>query len=253
MRCYRPLIQGASWTLAKIDAGRNELHLLRLKGNWEVLPRTQGDWQADWADDALQRGHLEEIEDPDCVIAAPPGSDIPESCSGGRLVRRYAISELRYLQAATALRGTGESGQACIQWAAALALDLRQGLLTFGTTRAATPEELVSIPGASPVPFIHAWVEIGQTLYAPTTLARTDWWLVPFDRDDYYTRNGVTDVHRLARARFEAIVKRWGLAAALKHGAARAGSGQLADALLQAAGVRYVVGEGRGVLPAPKL
>jgi hypothetical protein len=165
--------------------------------------------------------------------------------------RTFHPSELRYLSAATDYSGSGPNRQACIQWAAALTLDLRasRAILTFGTLRPGTPEERFTDPRVSDVPFIHAWVEVGDWMYAPTLLERLGE-IRPFPCVDYYRVNEVRDVCRVPRDKFDAIVKRFGLAAALKHRSKRAGSGELADALLQAAGVRYILSEHRSVLPA---
>jgi hypothetical protein len=161
----------------------------------------------------------------------------------------YPIARLRYLSDAMSYEGTGDSKQACIHWASALALDLKQGLLTLGTVRAATTEEQLQIPGASLEPFIHAWVEVGPYLYAPTTIERTNGVLCAFLVSEYYKINGISDVRHVPRRIFDAIAKRWSLASALKHRLPRAGSGELAEDLLRAAGVQYVLSERRSILP----
>jgi len=156
---------------------------------------------------------------------------------------RLHVDELRYLKAALAFTGRAGSGS-CVQRSVALALDLPgRAVVTFGTLRAATPEEAVQIgPSASRVPFIHCWIEVGETLLAPTTLERTDGYLLPMDRAAYYELHAVRDVCPVPRLAFAAITRRFRLAAALKHGSPRFGDGAITTALLEAAGVRYVVG-----------
>lgn len=157
--------------------------------------------------------------------------------------RGLHVEELRHLYAALDFTGRGGSGS-CVQRSVALALDLQgRGVVTFGTLRAATDEEIERIgPNASRVPFIHCWVEVGETLLAPSTLERTDGYLVPMARAAYYELNAVRDVGRVPRAAFETIARRFRVRAALRHGSARFGDGAITSALLDAAGVRYVVG-----------
>jgi hypothetical protein len=162
---------------------------------------------------------------------------------------RVHVSELRYLSAATAYTGRG-GNNLCVQWSVALALDVRQGILTFGTLRAATDEEAEVIENASREPFIHCWVEVGETVLAPTTAKRTGGVLVPFRKDSYYEMNRARDVKHVPRRVFDDIVRKHGVYAALRHNLPRFGSGKITEDLLAAAGVRYrVSGENRSLLP----
>jgi len=159
------------------------------------------------------------------------------------------VSELRYLSIATAYKGRGGSNS-CVQWSVALALDVRHAILTFGTLRAANDAEAEVIQNASRVPFIHCWVEVhGNTVLAPTTIKRTGGVLVPMQRDHYYELNEVRDVGRVPRDVFDDIAHRHRLAAALRHGSPRFGSGKVAGEFLEAAGIRYRVSENRSLLP----
>jgi hypothetical protein len=159
------------------------------------------------------------------------------------------VSQLPHLSAALAFRGRGGSGS-CTLRSYALALDLRLAVITFGTFRAATDDEAAQIgPRASREPFIHCWVEVGDKVLAPTTIERTGGVLVPMGRESYYDVNGARDIRPVPRDAFEAIARRYRLSAALRHGSARAGSGDIAGALLEAAGVRYRLGEHRALLP----
>lgn len=168
-------------------------------------------------------------------------------------MNRIHVDELRYLKAALAFTGRAGSGS-CVQRSVALALDLPgRAVVTFGTLRAATPEEVEQIgPQASRVPFIHCWVEVGDRVLAPTTLERAEGYLLPMARAAYYDTNAVRDPCPVPRADFERIVRRFRLASALKHGSARFGDGAITTALLEAARVRYVVGPlpNKALLPA---
>lgn len=159
------------------------------------------------------------------------------------------LSRCRYLQAALNLQS--RNGQnTCVQRAAALMLDLpADATLVFGVVRAASADEQAKDPRASPVPFIHAWVEYAGQLYAPTLIERFKGELRPIPIDVYYHTNAVTRTWRLGNAGFMQVARRWKLAASLKHGGARAGRGEVADALLQAAGVRYVLSARNTLLP----
>lgn len=138
----------------------------------------------------------------------------------------------------------------CFQRSAALALDLSGSEIVFGTLRAANLKEVFEIPGASLEPFIHAWVEWRGFVYAPTTVERANGMLVPFEQQDYYQRNGATNIRRLPRAEFERIARRFRLSAAFRHAKQRAGDGEITTAMLDAAGVRWKLSENRSVMPA---
>jgi hypothetical protein len=160
------------------------------------------------------------------------------------------VSALRYLSAATKYSGR-EGNNLCVQWSVALALDVRAGLVTFGTLRAATEEEAKTIAYASREPFIHCWVEVGDTVLAPTTIKRTGGLLVPMRRDSYYELNAAKDVRHVPRKVFEDIAHRHRVASALRHLSPRFGSGKITEDLLAAAGVRYRISDcgKRSLLP----
>jgi len=163
----------------------------------------------------------------------------------------FKCKDLPHLMAAMTLSAKTPGAGTCFQRAAALMLDLpADAELVFGVLRAAPPEERAKNPNASPVPFIHAWVEFRGQLLAPSTIERTGGRLRAMPLDEYYDINGITRTWRLESAGFRQVARRFKLAAAFKHGAARAGSGVVVDALLKAAGVRYVLSERRTVLPA---
>jgi hypothetical protein len=161
------------------------------------------------------------------------------------------VDQCRHLSAALAYSGRGGLGS-CVLRSVALALDLRSAVLTFGTMRAATDEEATYIANASRVPFIHCWLELDGRVIAPTTIERTAGVLVPMSRESYYDLNGVSDVRPVPRDKFDAIARRFRLSAAFRHTSPRAGNGEITEALLAAAKVRYVLGEHRALLPKEK-
>lgn len=163
--------------------------------------------------------------------------------------RKLDLDELPHLAAALGYRSS-TGANSCVQRAAALMLDLTGATMVFGVVRAATPEEQASIgPKASPVPFIHAWVEYRGKLYAPTLVERFGD-LRPFPIDVYYSANGVTRTWKLEHKAFMQIARRYSLSAAFRHQSERAGRGDVTDAILRAAGVKYVLSARRTLLPA---
>lgn len=158
------------------------------------------------------------------------------------------VTTLKNLHAALQYVSTSGKNN-CIQRSAALALDLPGSEIMFATFRAASEDERLVEPNASPVPFVHAWVEWREWAYSPTTLERTNMMLVPWDCEAYRKINEARDVCRLPRSAFERIARHFRLAAAFKHGRDRAGQGDVADALLRSAGVRYTLSENRSVIP----
>lgn len=156
---------------------------------------------------------------------------------------------LTHLNAAVSYRSA--HGNQCVLRSAALMLDLPGATLVFGVVRAATEAERAADPRASRVPFIHAWVEYdGRLLFAPTLIERMGGELRPFAIDDYYTVNGVTRTWRLSHDDFMKVARRFKLSAAFRHGKDRAGHRDVSEALLAAAGVRYVLSERNTMLPA---
>lgn len=68
--------------------------------------------------------------------------------------------------AVTHLMGSS-CGGTCFFRSAALVLDVPGTELWFGVLAGASAEELVANPLASPTPFIHSWVQYGETVYSP--------------------------------------------------------------------------------------
>lgn len=157
-------------------------------------------------------------------------------------------SRLTNLAAAMRLTSNG-SASTCFHRAAALMLDLPGAVMVFGVLAAASEAEGAMEPRASAVPFIHAWVEYQGQVLAPTLIDRMGGKLCAIARHTYYRVNGIECTWRLPHAAFVRVARRYRLAAALKHGSDRAGSGDMVDALLRSAGVRYVLSDQRAVLP----
>lgn len=160
------------------------------------------------------------------------------------------LYDLPYLNAA--VNFTSAHGNQCVQRSAALMFDIRNATFVFAAMRAATEEEQKIIKDASPVPFIHAWVEVGDQVLAPTLLERFNFDLQPVPKDIYYQANGVGRTWRLSQDEFMKVAKKIGLASALKHGKDRAGSRVTVDALLKAAKVRWFPSERNTLLAYPE-
>ena len=162
------------------------------------------------------------------------------------------LDTLPHLKAAMVYQ-TANGSNTCVQRAAALMLDLTGATLVFGLMRPATAEERERIgEKASPVPFIHAWVEYRGELLAPT-LIETFGDLRALPVEVYYGANGIKTTWRLEHKAFMQIARRYKLSSAFKHQSARAGDGMVADALLRSAGVKYVLSDRRTILPSPQL
>jgi hypothetical protein len=131
----------------------------------------------------------------------------------------------------------------CFHRAAALALDLPAAQLCVGTLRAATAEEIEAEPRASRVPFLHAWVERGAAVYAPTLLEQHGD-LRPIPRADYYEANGIRHVHRLNRRDIKRLAARHGWTGRAVFGMRTEGKPSLALVLLQEMGVPFHIVDG---------
>lgn len=138
----------------------------------------------------------------------------------------------------------------CIHRAAGFVLDVPGSTLCFGTIRGASAQEIAEIgPRASTVPFIHAWAEIKNEVYAPTLIERMGGKLLGIDRDEYYAANRVRDVYRLDRPKLLKIAKAIGLSRHLtKHVETKDGA-SVGESLLNAAGVPHRLTDDGGIVP----
>lgn len=142
--------------------------------------------------------------------------------------------------------GTGSGS--CFHRAVALLLDTPAGVLAIGTVRAATAEERARIPNASREPFLHAWVEVGGFVYAPTLIERLGT-LLPIERGTYYEANGVSNVHYLRRALVKRLAAEHGWSRHFLRNRPPRLATPLGSVLLAAAGIAYRIADGAGVIP----
>jgi hypothetical protein len=155
---------------------------------------------------------------------------------------------MRHLSAATAFDGGNGLG-ACFYRAAALVLDVPGTDLCIGTLAGATAWERALYPQPAQGDFIHAWAEIGGSVFAPSMLSARNKEMGPFPSALYYEANGVRDVSRLTRSQVLHLSGEIGLSAHLMHARSLKGGRTLGEALLEAAGIRYSV-VNRAVVPA---
>lgn len=151
----------------------------------------------------------------------------------------------RYPHLHGALSMTGAPGTGmCIHRAAGLVLDMPGSELVFGTL------DPPPVEGGEMVvePFIHAWVEVGDQVYAPTTMEANGNILRPYERDFYYRINGVSNVKRLTRRQLLGISGQIGLSAHLRHH--KPAKASVGGTLLEAAGVAWTESEVGGLVPA---
>lgn len=133
----------------------------------------------------------------------------------------------------------------CFHYSAALCLDLANSYVMLGTFRAATDEERKTIPGASPVPFIHCWVELSGLVLAPTLIRAMGGQLIPIERDRYYAANAATNVHAIPRF----VVQTLGLEHHLTTGEPLPGGRAVGSILADVAAYPYRVSERGTMLP----
>jgi hypothetical protein len=167
---------------------------------------------------------------------------------------KVPIPDLRkshpHLWRSLAFAAVGAAGNgSCFHRAVALCLDMPRVRIAIGTVRAATADERRSIPNASTVPFIHAWCELGKdTVYTPTLVERWDG-LIPFDREQYYHFNGVSNVHHVSRKRVMDLAKLHSWSSHILRDKPRKLVPTLGQVILEASGIPHMVNEDRGVTP----
>ena len=139
----------------------------------------------------------------------------------------------------------------CFHRAAALVLDLPGSELCMGTFRAATEEELKVAPNASDEPFIHAWVEHGGVVYAPTTIEANNNTLRPYTCAEYYSVHDAKDIYRLSRKDLITLSGRVGLSQHLLHNKPLRDGASFAASIMDAAGLKWKdSAKGGGIIPA---
>ncbi len=156
--------------------------------------------------------------------------------------------ELRHLKGAvTNLVGSRGLGT-CFFRSAALVLDVPGTQLCCGVLAGATAEELVANPEASPTPFIHSWVERGETVFSPTQIER-EGELIPWPKDVYYQTNCVRDVHAVSRPTLLKLSGEIGLSAHLRLGRPLKTAASLAFTVLGMVGMPYAIAKDGGLVP----
>jgi len=157
-------------------------------------------------------------------------------------------SNLRHLDGALAnLVGSTGKGM-CFFRSAALVLDVPGTELAIGVLAGATAEELAATPDASVSPFIHAWVERGDTVISPTQIER-EGGLTPWRKDFYYETNGVTEAYTVSRPALLKLSGDIGLSAHLRLNRALKREVSLAFLLLDLVGLAYAVADDGGLVP----
>lgn len=136
----------------------------------------------------------------------------------------------------------------CFFRSAALVLDVPGAELCFGVLAGATEEELAANPAASTTPFIHAWVERGETVISPTQIER-EGGLTPWLKAVYYETNGVTEVRAISRPALLKLSGEIGLSAHLRLGRALKTDASFAFTLLDMAGMPYAIAGDGGIVP----
>lgn len=155
---------------------------------------------------------------------------------------------LRHLEGALGnLVGSKGKGM-CFFRSAALVLDVPGTELAIGVLAGATAEELAATPDASVTPFIHAWVERGDTVISPTQIER-EGGLTPWPKDFYYKTNGVTEAYTVSRPALLKLCGDIGLSAHLRLNRPLKRDVSLAFLLLDLVGLTYSVADDGGLVP----
>lgn len=132
----------------------------------------------------------------------------------------------------------------CVHRAAAFVLDVPGAEMVIATIPPA-PEDQRG-PNDSDVPFIHAWGEHKDAVFAPTQLERNGVRLHP--KSIYYHLQQPYDIHRITRPQVLRIAKEIGLSAHLRKGVPAKAS--VGESFMNAAGVKWI-DQGGCLLPAP--
>lgn len=142
----------------------------------------------------------------------------------------------------------------CFHRSVAMLLDMPIAAeLCIGTLKCATPEELAANPILSPTPFIHCWIEYGTKLFAPTTYEAAGGYIMVMDRDEYYAKNGVRDVHRLNRYTVKKLADKHRLRPHLRNSSPLEEGTHFASIFLEAADVFWTISDRGGIVPIEAL
>lgn len=155
---------------------------------------------------------------------------------------------LKHLKGAVTHLVGSHGGGTCFFRSAAMVLDVPGTDLWFGVLAGATEEELAANPAASPTPFIHSWVQYGETVYSPTQIER-EGELIPWQRAVYYKTNGVRDAHMMARPALLKLSGEIGLSAHLRLGRPLKTDASFVFTVLDRAGLPYATARDGGLVP----
>lgn len=134
----------------------------------------------------------------------------------------------------------------CIHRSAAFVLDVPGSTMVMAVCEPATAEERRINPLASGEPFIHAWAEYKDSVFAPTKLQRGGVQLVP--RAVYYDFQRPTLTVPISRPEVLKISGQIGLSAHLRKGVdAKASVG---ETFLNHAGIAWKLSADGGLIPA---
>jgi hypothetical protein len=133
----------------------------------------------------------------------------------------------------------------CIHRSAAFVMDVIGAEMVIAVCEPASEEDLKQDPNSSTVPFIHAWGEWKDQVFAPTQLQETGVQLYP--KAVYYHHQRPMEIHRLNRAQVLKIAKRIGLSAHIRKNVPAKTS--VGEAFMEAAGVKWKDVDG-ALLPA---
>lgn len=156
--------------------------------------------------------------------------------------------DLRHSRGAVTNLVGSSGGGTCFFRSAALVLDVPGTELWFGVLAGAFEEELAANPSASPTPFIHSWVQYGETVYSPTQIER-EGELIPWPKALYYETNGVRDAHAMARPALLKLSSEIGLSAHLRLGRALKTDASFVFTVLDRAGLSYATARDGGLVP----
>jgi hypothetical protein len=133
----------------------------------------------------------------------------------------------------------------CVHRSAAFVLDVIGAEMVIAVCSPATEEDLKNNPNSSTIPFIHAWGEWKDQVFAPTQLKPTGVRLFP--KAVYYHHQRPLELHRLTRPQVLKLAKKIGLSAHLRKGVPAKES--VGEAFMEAAGIRWKDVDG-ALLPA---
>jgi hypothetical protein len=136
----------------------------------------------------------------------------------------------------------------CIHRAAAFVLDVPGSEMIIAVCPAGTEEERKINPLVSREPFIHAWAEFKDGVFAPTHLKRGGVALVP--KPVYYHFQNPSKIYRISRPEVLKLSGQIGLSAHLRK--ATPAKASVGETFLNHSGIRWSLSADGGLIPAPE-